>query len=80
MKGVTGIIAPYFSGWCSFLSRRLVGLIVDTDWAHTVLVGQYGTTADDANTGKWVQYAQQQHGVEVDFVGQGMVTDIDKMK
>jgi hypothetical protein len=80
MTGVNGLIAPYFSGWCSFLSRKLLEYIVETDWPHTVMVGQYGTTADDANTGKWVQYATEKHGVQVDFVSQGMVTDIANMK
>lgn len=79
MKGVEGLIAPYFSGWCSFLSRELIGYIVGVDWAHTVMVGQYGTTADDANTGKWVKHAQDTHGIKVDFVSHGMVTDIEKM-
>jgi hypothetical protein len=80
MAGVNGLIAPYFSGWCSFLSRKLVEYIVETDWPHTVMVGQYGTTADDANTGKWVQYATEKHGVQVDFVSKEMVTDTTNMK
>eukprot|EP00035_Acanthoeca_spectabilis_P000177 m.71501 g.71501 ORF g.71501 m.71501 type:complete len:120 (-) comp10070_c0_seq4:66-425(-) len=80
MKGPTGIIAPFMSGWCSFLSRELMGFIVDKDWPHTVMVGNYGTTSDDANTGKWVQHAMQKHGIKVRLVGEKMITEIEKMK
>ena len=40
MVGVAGMVSPYMSGWCSFLSRKLIGHIVDDDWAHTVLANQ----------------------------------------
>lgn len=80
MVGVAGMVSPYMSGWCSFLSRKIIGHIVDDDWAHTVLANQYGTQADDANTGKWVAYAQEHHGVDVDFRSdRGVITDAEKI-
>lgn len=67
MEGPTGIIAPYFSGNGCMLSRNLARTLVDDDRDHTVLSGVYGTTADDANLGKWVQYAQEKHDLKVVF-------------
>jgi len=32
---------------------------------HSVLNGIYGTSSDDANVGKWVEYAKAKHGIEV---------------
>ena len=40
MIGINGMISPYMSGWCSWLSRKLVGYIVVDDWANTVLANQ----------------------------------------
>ena len=79
-KGPTGVTAPFFKGVCSFLSRRLVRFITETDWAHTVMVGQYGTAAADANTGKWVQHAVDKHEVQVDVVTKAMVTPTSEME
>eukprot|EP00039_Didymoeca_costata_P020581 m.341769 g.341769 ORF g.341769 m.341769 type:complete len:358 (+) comp20488_c0_seq1:225-1298(+) len=79
MKGVEGLVAPYFSGWGSFMSRGLVKSIVETDAAHSILFGLYGTVMDDSNTGKWVQYAQNEHNMKVDFVSKPMVVETGKL-
>ena len=42
--------------------------MVETDWTHSVLASQYGTQMDDANAGKWVKYAIEKHGTEVQWV------------
>lgn len=68
MIGARGTTAPYFSGNGCFVSRGLLKLVVDDDYAHSVMTGFYGTNADDADLGQWVKYAQDTHGVRVDFV------------
>eukprot|EP00038_Savillea_parva_P009118 m.181352 g.181352 ORF g.181352 m.181352 type:complete len:353 (-) comp15238_c0_seq1:116-1174(-) len=80
MKGADGSITPFMSGWCSFLSRKLMGYILERDWAHTVMAGPYGTSSDDANTGRWVNHMVKAHGVKVDLIGRDMVQDTSKMK
>lgn len=67
MLGIAGMRAPYMSGWFSIFSRRLLGLIVEDDWTHTVLASQYGTQMDDSNAGKWVQHAIRKHNIEVEW-------------
>eukprot|EP00037_Helgoeca_nana_P021354 m.215362 g.215362 ORF g.215362 m.215362 type:complete len:381 (-) comp25613_c1_seq2:209-1351(-) len=79
MKGPDGGRAPFFSGWCSFLSRSLLEYILVNDWAHTVMVGHYGTSSDDGNTGRWVQHLQKVHSVKVAYVEKKMITKIEDM-
>lgn len=71
MKGPTGVTAPYFSGNGCMLSRNLARTLVEDDHDHTVLSGIYGTTADDANLGKWVSFAEEKHAIKVDFKQNG---------
>lgn len=79
MKGAEGEIAPFMSGWCTIFSRGLLKYILETDWTHTVLFATYGTSSEDANSGKWVKYAQDKHGLRVDIRSKGMVEDVEKM-
>lgn len=78
MKGVDGSLAGYFSGYGSLMSRGLAKYVVDVDYAHSALHAPYGTSADDANLGKWIQYAMDQHDVRV-CVKTGMqLRDVEK--
>jgi len=67
MKGVHGETAPFMSGFCTIFSHGLLKSILETDWTHTVLYSDYGTSSDDANGGKWVKYAQEKRGLRVDI-------------
>lgn len=80
MKGSEGLVAPFFSGAMTVLSRRLVRYIVRSDWAHSVLSTSYGTTSDDANIGKWVKWAIETHGVNVSYVEKRMHVDTHDLK
>ena len=42
-------------------------LIVEDDAAHSILNAPYGNSNDDANAGKWVKYAQDEHGIQVEL-------------
>ena len=53
------------------MDRRIVELIINTDGHHTAMHGYYGTLADDANSGKWVLHAIQQHNITVDYQSTG---------
>jgi hypothetical protein len=71
MRGVNGMTSPFFSGNAVLLSRGLVKTIIDTDYTNTVLAGTYGTTADDANLGRWVQYAERKHNMTINVLSDG---------
>lgn len=60
-KGPGNETAPYFSGHGYFMSRALASTIVSADRTHSILYGVYGTASEDADLGKWVQYAEQHH-------------------
>ncbi|KAL7554875.1 hypothetical protein ACHAWF_018692 [Thalassiosira exigua] len=66
MKGSDGTIAPFMSGWVFGLSQNLAKTIVNDDWVHSMLFSTYGTSSDDANLGKWVDYAVRTHNITVD--------------
>ena len=55
------------SGPLYLLSRELIKLIVDEDQANTVLWASYGSFDEDAQTGRWVAFAQKEHNVTVDY-------------
>jgi len=67
MKGPEGDVSPFFSGACSMLSRPLVEVLLGVDAIHTFMYGYYGTSSDDSNIGRWVKWAQEQHGIYVDY-------------
>eukprot|EP00040_Diaphanoeca_grandis_P039878 m.260441 g.260441 ORF g.260441 m.260441 type:complete len:355 (+) comp39941_c0_seq1:57-1121(+) len=80
MVGINGQVAPYMSGWMSFLSRNLVRMIVVEDWNHSILSSLYGTQMDDANSGKWVAYAMEKHNIQVEMVSdRGLVTGVENL-
>ena len=68
MAGPRNETTPYYSGHLHGLSRGLASVIVNQDWTHSVLKAAYGTSSEDQNTGQWVQYASQVHGIKVDWV------------
>lgn len=68
MKGADGTIAPFMSGWVLGVSYNLASTIVQEDWVHSMMVAHYGTSSDDANLGKWVDWAVQKHNLTVDYV------------
>jgi hypothetical protein len=67
MKGADGTIAPFMSGWVIGLSRKLAKTIVEDGWNHNLLIAPYGTSSDDANLGKWVDWAIRTHNLTVDY-------------
>mmetsp|Transcript_36815 Transcript_36815/g.105220 ORF Transcript_36815/g.105220 Transcript_36815/m.105220 type:complete len:293 (-) Transcript_36815:58-936(-) len=68
MKGATGMIAKYFSGHGSVLSRGLLRYVVSQDLPRNVLGGFYGTNMDDASLGKWVKHAEEAYRVQIQWV------------
>lgn len=68
MKGPHGEIARFASGAALGISRGLVQNIVDTNWVHSSLYHIYGTSSDDANLGKWIQYANMDTEYIVDNI------------
>lgn len=66
--GPRGLIPPSTSGWSSLMSRKLVGFIVEDEWAQSILFGDEKGTADGANTGKWAIAAEDGYGVSVEYV------------
>ena len=69
MQGSDGTTAPFMSGWVFGLSQNLAKTIVK-DWMHSILVAPYGTSSDDANLGKWVDWAIHNHNLTVDYVAE----------
>jgi hypothetical protein len=67
MKGADGTIAPFMSGWVIGLSRKLAKTIAEDGWNHNLLIAPYGTSSDDANLGKWVDWAIRTHNLTVDY-------------
>jgi len=67
MKGSDGTIAPFMSGWVFGVSRNLAKSIVDNR-LHSMMIASYGTSSDDANLGKWVDWSIRNHNITVDYV------------
>ena len=61
MVGADGSTALYYSGPCYFVSAALARAIFQTDRTHTLLFDSYGSNAEDANMGKWVEHSQATH-------------------
>lgn len=74
MTGPSGMVAPYFNGYALFLERELVRYAIIRNWDKVVLHQEYGTSADDANMGKWVALAKQKYGLNVKLV-QDLISD-----
>lgn len=68
MKGSDGTIAPFMSGWTIGLTQNLANAIVGEGWVHSMLVAPYGTSSDDANLGKWVDWATRKYNMTVHHV------------
>eukprot|EP00941_MAST-03F_sp_MAST-3F-sp1_P002142 g2142.t1 len=79
MQGPAKNIAPFMSGWIFGFSTSLAEHIVVDDWFRTVLFSTYGTTSDDANVGKWVQFIEREHSEKVHHVVVPMKLDISKL-
>lgn len=80
MAGADGTTAPFMSGNAILISRRLACLISQADYAHSALKAFYGTSNDDANLGKWVQYASEAHGVKVRTVAHVFIFNLDEVE
>ena len=80
MTGPSNWTAPYFSGHGYFLERRLVKLAVIRNWDEAVLHQRYGTTADDANMGKWVKLAIDKYDVRVKMAEKRILEEVAKMQ
>ena len=65
MAGPDGTTAPFHSGPNYVLSSGLARSIFVRDRLHTTFFYAYGSSSEDANMGKWVQYAEQVRGVAV---------------
>ena len=65
MAGPDGTTAPFHSGPSYVLSSGLARSIFVRDRLHTTFFYAYGSSSEDANVGKWVQYAEQARGVAV---------------
>lgn len=69
MKGPNGEVSHYFSGPAYVLSRGVVEKIVVENNVHSTLYSIYGTSSEDTNVGKWIDYAMQKDpGFKVDRV------------
>ena len=81
MKGHNGTVAPFMSGVVFGLSRKLAKVIAEDGWVHNILVAPYGTSSDDANLGKWVDWAIRTHNLTVDYVvSRKLKIDVPGMK
>ena len=79
MAGPAHMIAPYFSGWDMMLSRGLIWHLVRPElWMGNVMWGNYGTSADDCDMGKWVRRARERFNVTVTFVQQDLRISINR--
>lgn len=58
--------APYFSGWCYLLSRKLAHQIVEVHRDHSAAFMEYGQSSEDLVMGKWVHWEEMQ-GQNVTF-------------
>ena len=67
MRGPANMVAPYFSGgYGTILSRGLVwNLVRPETWLRHVMWGNYGTSADDCDLGKWVLMAKRMFNISV---------------
>lgn len=76
MRGKSGTVAPYFSGWAYFLQRELVwyAIILSRDWA--IFHQDYGTASEDSNMGKWVAHAENVYGIRVKMAQADIVSEI----
>jgi len=68
MRGADGSVAPFMSGAVYGLSIGLAASIIRDDRIHTMSYLLYGTSSDDANMGKWVDYATKRRELVVDHV------------
>ena len=68
MRGPHNETAAFFSGHIIVMSRNLAKTIVGPDWMQNVLKAAYGTSSDDANLGKMVVRAKQNHNISVKVV------------
>lgn len=68
MRGRNSEATPYFSGPGYILSRNLVQAIVKDDESNSILWAPYGSFDEDADTGRWVDYARTHHGISVIFL------------
>lgn len=78
MKGRDGTVAKFMTGVGFILSASLARAIFYDDLVHTLLFAPYGTSSDDANIGKWYDYAIKKHP-ELKFsreVVQGLVVPV----
>jgi hypothetical protein len=68
MQGPHGETSPFMSGAIIVISRKLAEILVGPDWVPNVLRGAYGTSSDDANLGKMIDRAKEEHNVSVNAV------------
>jgi hypothetical protein len=80
MKGPDGTKSKFMTGVGFILSAKLARTIFYDDLVHTLLFAPYGTSSDDANVGKWYDYAVRKHP-KVKFseeVFEGLATPIEQ--
>lgn len=80
MRGRNGMRSPFFNGMALFLSRELVKHAIIENWDDVVLYLEYGTSADDANMGKWVTRAMHRRGIRVKMAHGNVVEIVDHGK
>ena len=68
MRGRDGAIHPYFSGPFYVLSKDLIQKIIQDDEVNSVLWASYGSYDEDAQMGRWVAFAEDQHNIHVDRI------------
>lgn len=68
MKGKDHVVHPYMSGPGYVLSSDLIEKIVKDDEPNSILWAPYGSFDEDAQTGRWVDYAAKHHNLTVNYL------------
>mmetsp|Transcript_125271 Transcript_125271/g.198562 ORF Transcript_125271/g.198562 Transcript_125271/m.198562 type:complete len:262 (+) Transcript_125271:68-853(+) len=58
-EGADGKFVPYFSGSCYLLSFGLANLIVGVNSTHTGQFLSYGSSSEDVDMGRWVEWEKR---------------------
>ena len=81
MRGADGRTVPYMSGNLYGMSIGLAAHIVHDDWPRSVLYLAYGSSSEDVDVGRWVDFVKEEHGIAVDFVGDAsLLRDLEKVE
>jgi len=68
MRGMDNRTHPYFSGPAYIISKDLIEKIIEDDEMNSVLWANYGSFDEDAQTGRWVAFAEEEHHLKVEWM------------